>query len=60
MLYLSYQHSKKPEDDLLNPEVWVKTTDVKTVSFFSAICLLYAKYLTQKLGPNKVILFGVV
>ena len=56
MFHSSYQTSSTPQDDFISPgypEYWYKTSNVYAVSSFSAICLLYAKYLTQTLG-NKV------
>ena len=50
--------SPNPEDDFINPsspDYWTKTNNAANVGSFSAICLLYAKELSQRLG-NKVLL----
>jgi hypothetical protein len=49
--------SPNPEDDFItpaSPDHWTKTEDAANVGKFSAICLLFAKALSQRLG-NKVI-----
>ena len=51
--------SPNPEDDFITPgwpDQWTKTDDAANVGSFSAICLLFAKDLSQRLG-NKVQMF---
>jgi hypothetical protein len=48
--------SATPENDFIVdgwPNFWFKTDDAANVAGFSAVCLLFAKNLAQKLG-NKV------
>jgi hypothetical protein len=45
--------SAQPEEDFTIPglpDFWTKTNDTKNLGDFSAICLLFAKNLAEKLG----------
>ena len=56
----SHQTSSQPEEEFNQvgwPDSWTKTSDSDNVRNFSAICLLYAKYLTQILGNKVTCLF---
>jgi hypothetical protein len=49
--------SPNPEEDFIIPgwpDQWTKTNDAANVGGFSAICLLFAKDLSERLG-NKVL-----
>ena len=57
MYHLDHATSPNPEDDFITPgtpDQWTKTNDAANIGSFSAICLLFAKELSQRLG-NKVL-----
>jgi len=56
--HLARMTSPNPEEDFISPSLpdhWTKTDDSANVGRFSAICLLFAKELSQRMG-NKVFL----
>ena len=55
---LEHMTSPKPQEDLMTVnyyKTWVPSSDTVGVTYFSAVCLLTAKYMADVLGKNKVI-----
>ena len=57
MYKVGFAASAKPEEDLTIPswpDFWFKTDDSGNVHDFSAVCLLFAKYVTDSLAEKRV------
>jgi hypothetical protein len=60
MYRTTHATSPNPEEDFIKPsqpDKWTKTNDAANVGSFSAICLLFAKELSQRLGNKVVLMF---
>ena len=62
MYHVGHATAENPQDDIDSSEDWdgwYSAADSNQLKFFSAVCFLYARYMTDQLGdPNKV--FGLI